>query len=147
VSASAHRTIRLARREADARQADLDAILRDGDALVQPLAPEILAAGEWSIVFIAGAFSHAVLKCGAAGEFRVHEEYGGQATPGDPGPGVKAQAAAALAAAPGRSTYARVDGIVRAGRFVLMELELIEPVLYLATAPHAAGRLADAVLV
>jgi hypothetical protein len=146
VSASAHRTFRVARHEAPPRQGDLDAILSEGDALVQPLAPEILDAGEWSIVFVAGAFSHAVLKRGAAGEFRVQEEYGGRAAPGDPGPGVKAQAAAVLAAAPGRATYARVDGIVRDGSFVLMELELIEPVLYLGTDPPAAGRMADAVL-
>ena len=146
VSASAHRTFRVARDEAGARQADLEAILGEGDALVQPLAPEVLESGEWSIVFLAGVFSHAVLKRGAAGEFRVQEEFGGHATPGDPGPGVKTQAVAVLAAAPGRSAYARVDGIVREGRFILMELELIEPVLYLGTEPHAAGRLADAVL-
>jgi hypothetical protein len=146
VSASAHRTFRVGRSEAPARQADLDAIVGGGDALVQPLAREILDAGEWSLVFVAGAFSHAVLKRGAPGEFRVQEEYGGHATPGDPGPAVRAQAAAALAAAPGRATYARVDGLVRDGAFVLMELELIEPVLYFATDPAAAGRLADAVL-
>ena len=56
------------------------------------------------------------------------------------------QAAAALAAAPGRTAYARVDGIVRDGVFVLMELELIEPVLYLARHPDAPARLAAAIL-
>jgi hypothetical protein len=146
VSASAHRTFRVARPEAETLQAELAAILDEGDALVQRLAPEVLHAGEWSIVFVGGAFSHAVLKRGAAGEFRVQEEFGGRATPADPGRDVKAQAAAALAAAPGRATYARVDGVVREGAFVLMELELIEPVLYLGTDPRAAARLADAVL-
>jgi hypothetical protein len=146
VSASAHRTFRVAAAEAAAREGDLAEITRDGDALVQPLAPEILTAGEWSIVFLGGTFSHAVLKRGAAGEFRVQEEFGGRATPGDPGGAVLAQAAAVLEAAPGRSAYARVDGIVRGGGFVLMELELIEPVLYLGTDPRAPGRLADAIL-
>jgi len=146
VSASAHRTFRVGRSEAPSRQGELDTIVSAGDALVQPLAPEVLDAGEWSLVFVAGTFSHAVLKRGAAGEFRVQEEYGGRATPGDPGPAVLAQAAAVLAAAPGLSTYARVDGIVRDGAFVLMELELIEPVLYLGVDARAAGRLADAVL-
>lgn len=146
VSASAHRTFRVARADALAHEPELASILRDGDALVQPLAPEILTAGEWSFVFVADAFSHAVLKRAAAGEFRVQEEYGGHAEPGDPGAAVRAQAAAVLAAAPGRSTYARVDGIVRDGTFVLMELELIEPVLYLAEDPQAPDRLALAVL-
>jgi hypothetical protein len=146
VSASAHRTFRVGRSEAPSRQGELSAIVSDGDALVQPLASEILDGGEWSLVFVAGAFSHAVLKRGASGEFRVQEEYGGHAVPGDPGPFVVAQAAAVLASAPGRSAYARVDGIVRDGSFVLMELELIEPVLYLGVHAGAAGRLADAVL-
>lgn len=146
VSASAHRTFRVSGSDATSRQGDLDAIVDEGDALVQPLAPEILEAGEWSLVFISGALSHAVLKRGAAGEFRVQEEYGGRAAVGDPGARVVADAAAVLSAAPGRSTYARVDGIVRNGAFVLMELELIEPVLYLGLEAGAAGRLADAVL-
>jgi glutathione synthase/RimK-type ligase-like ATP-grasp enzyme len=146
VSASAHRTFRVARADAGARQADLDAILADGDALVQPFAPEVTREGEWSLLFFGGAFSHAVRKRPAASDFRVQEEFGGRAETADPGEGVRAQAAAALAEAPGRTAYARVDGIVRDGVFVLMELELIEPVLYLSRHPRAAGRLAAAVL-
>lgn len=145
VSASAHRTFRIARADAHARQTDLDAILAEGDALVQPFAPEI-ADGEWSLLFFGGAFSHAVRKRPAAADFRVQEELGGRAETEEPGPGLVAQAQAALAAAPGRTAYARVDGIVRDGAFVLMELELIEPVLYLARHPDAPHRLAAAVL-
>jgi hypothetical protein len=85
VSASAHRTFRAARDEADAREPDLATILWEGDALVQPLAQEILSAGEWSMVFLGGEFSHAVLKRGAAGEVRVEEEFGGEAQRRDPG--------------------------------------------------------------
>jgi glutathione synthase/RimK-type ligase-like ATP-grasp enzyme len=145
VSASAHRTFRASRADADARQADLAAILAEGDALVQPFAPEI-ADGEWSLLFFGGAFSHAVRKHPAAADFRVQEELGGRAESEEPGPGLIGQAQAALRAAPGRTAYARVDGIVRDGAFVLMELELIEPVLYLASHPHAPARLAAAIL-
>ena len=60
VSASAHRTCRVARADARARQADLDAILAAGDALVQPFASEVTREGEWSLLFLGGAFSHAV---------------------------------------------------------------------------------------
>lgn len=145
VSASAYRTFRAGRAEAAARQTDLDAILAEGDALVQPFASEI-AEGEWSLVFLGGAFSHAVRKRPAASDFRVQEELGGRASTEDPGPALVTQARAALAAAPGRAAYARVDGIVRGGAFVLMELELIEPVLYLARHPEAPARLAAAIL-
>ncbi|MET0553091.1 MAG: hypothetical protein ABW221_08640 [Vicinamibacteria bacterium] len=146
VSASAHRTFRVARADATARQADLDAILADGDALVQPFAPEITEDGEWSLLFFGGAFSHAVHKRPAPSDFRVQEEFGGRSETSDPAADVIAQAAAALAAAPGRTAYARVDGIVRGGVFVLMELELIEPVLYLARHPDAPARLAAAIV-
>lgn len=77
----------------------------------------------------------------------------------DPGRSAAAKGVGREAASPDRSTidtaarivgltpvpslYARVDGYVAGGRFVLMELELIEPVLFLAQAPEAAPRLAD----
>lgn len=146
VSASAHRTFRVAGADADASQAELDAVLSAGDALVQPFAREVTDGGEWSLLFFGGAFSHAVLKRPAPSDFRVQEEFGGRSETEDPDADVVAEAAAALAAAPGRTAYARVDGIVRAGAFVLMELELIEPVLYLARHPEAPARLAAAVL-
>lgn len=146
VSASAHRTFRTARADARARQANLDAILAGGDALLQPFAPEVTGEGEWSLLFFGGAFSHAVRKRPAPSDFRVQEEFGGHAETSDPGAAVIAQASAALAAAPGPTAYARVDGIVRDGGFVLMELELIEPVLYLARHPEAPARLAGAIL-
>ena len=41
--------------------------------------------------------------------------------------------------------YARVDGVVDEGRFLLMELELIEPALFLADHPAAPSRFADAI--
>ena len=38
-----------------------------------------------------------------------------------------------------------MDGVVRNGRFELMELELVEPSLFLETAPGAADRFARAI--
>jgi hypothetical protein len=42
--------------------------------------------------------------------------------------------------------YARVDGVERNGRFVLMEVEINEPFLYLGSSPGAAARFADAIV-
>jgi len=39
----------------------------------------------------------------------------------------------------------RVDGVERAGRFMLMELEINEPYLFLGMASDAAARFADAI--
>jgi hypothetical protein len=43
------------------------------------------------------------------------------------------------------TVYARVDGVVDEDRFLLMELELIEPMLFLADHPDAPTRFAEAI--
>jgi hypothetical protein len=48
-----------------------------------------------------------------------------------------------MAAVPGHPLYARVDGVERDGRLMLMELELIEPHLFLGWDADASGRLAS----
>jgi hypothetical protein len=80
------------------------------------------------------------------GDFRVQEELGGQAEPRDPPPAVLEQARRVLFHAPEPLLYARVDGIERNGRFVLMELEINEPFLYIGSSPGAATRFADAIV-
>ena len=144
VSAGAWRTLRVAR--ADLAATSLPALPSPGGAgwMVQPFLPEIVADGELSFVFVEGTFSHAVRKQAKEGDFRVQWTHGGRETPVEASPALVVQAAAALAAAPDAGLYARVDGVVRDGRLVLMELELIEPYLYLGHAPAAATRLATA---
>ncbi|MFO0633676.1 MAG: hypothetical protein U0168_12570 [Nannocystaceae bacterium] len=145
ISLSADRTWRCDRASARARQRDFEAMLVDRGALVQAFVPEVLRDGELSLVFFDGEFSHAVRKRPRAGDFRVQADHGGSREPADPPPWVTAQARQGLGHAPQRSSYARVDGIVVGDRFVLMELELIDPVLFLAAARHAAVRFAAAI--
>jgi glutathione synthase/RimK-type ligase-like ATP-grasp enzyme len=141
VSASAFRTRRVARGEPGA-QAALEEILDHSGAMVQPYLPEIEAEGEWSFVFIDGAFSHAVVKTPAPGDFRVQAEHGGAAERREAPPELLAQAAAAAALGGEDLLYARVDGVRRGGTLLLVELELIEPYLFLDAAPGAVDRLA-----
>ncbi len=112
------------------------------DYLVQPFVPEVVSEGEWSLLYFGGEFSHAVLKRPASGDYRVQSEYGGSTEPMRPGAATLAYAAQALAvvAAIGHRDhgYVRVDGVVRAGRFLVMELEMIEPSLFLDGQPQAA---------
>jgi hypothetical protein len=145
VSASASGTWRTTPATAVYDQARLEALLAAGDVLVQPLVAAVAAPGEWSLVFLGGHFSHAVLKRPAAGDYRVQWEFGGSAESAIPGAHLVADAERALAAAPGGALYARVDGVEQGGRLVLMELELIEPHLFLAWSAPAASRLAAAV--
>jgi glutathione synthase/RimK-type ligase-like ATP-grasp enzyme len=116
------------------------------DYLVQPFVPEIVSDGEWSLLYFAGEFSHAVIKYPASGDYRVQGEYGGSAEPIVPSEATLAAAEYALAAVAeirhSDHAYVRVDGVICSGRFLIMELELIEPFLHLAERPEAAERLA-----
>ena len=144
VSASAYRTSRVSLASAAEAQAAADALLAGGDVLVQRFLPEIATLGEWSLLFFAGAFSHALLKRPASGDFRVQTELGGSAIRQDPPPALLEQAQAIARRIPEPWLYARLDGVDLSGVFTLMELELIEPVLFLADEPLAPARLVEA---
>ena len=149
VSASAHETWTADRASSARHDARFRALTARTRTLVQPFVESVVERGEWSLVFIDGVYSHAVLKRPRAGDFRVQEEHGGSAQVLEPSAEVIASARGVLVAAGPMGTaslYARVDGCVVGDAFVLMELELIEPTLYLGTSRAAADRLADAVL-
>lgn len=141
VSASAYGTFRLAPGD------PVPETVRGWRMLVQPWIEKITDSGEWSLMFFGGVFSHAVAKVPLAGEFRVQREYGGLIERCDPPPGAIALGEAALAAAPTLSTYARVDMVEgNGGGLEVIELELIEPALFLDRVPEAGPRFASAVL-
>lgn len=120
--------------------------------LIQPYLPQI-EDGEWSLVFFGGEYSHAVRKRPKPGDFRVQEHYGGHTVAEQPPAHLLAQATEALhavcripgAASPTVPCYARVDGVCDNDRFLLMELELIEPALYFRYTEGGEARLARAV--
>lgn len=117
------------------------------DAILQPFLPAVGAEGELSLLFIGGAFSHAVRKVAAAGDFRIQPQFGGTLTAFVPTAEDRALAERIVAALPAAPLYARVDLIRLAdGTLALMELEAIEPDLYVEQEPGAPGRLADALM-
>lgn len=116
------------------------------DYLVQPYLPEVASDGEWSLLFFDGEYSHAVIKRPKAGDYRVQSDYGGVSLAAEPGPALIASAARVLeaAAAIGHAdaAYARIDGVISQGKFLLMELEVIEPFLHLGNRTDASERFA-----
>ncbi len=114
--------------------------------MIQDFIPQIVHDGEWSLLLFDGVFSHAVVKRPARGDYRVQGQFGGSVKAVDPSPALIDTAHNALraAAALGHpdTAYARVDGVVVDGRFLLMELEVIEPALFLEGRPDAAERFA-----
>ncbi len=145
VSASADDTWRSSLDRAAADDARFAAQVRTRDVLVQPYLPAVAAQGEWSLIFFAGRFSHAVLKRPASGDYRVQQHLGGDAVAAQPPEGLIEQAAAILPMVEAPLLYARVDGVDIAGRFTLMELEINEPLLFIGSSPGASTRLADAI--
>jgi glutathione synthase/RimK-type ligase-like ATP-grasp enzyme len=145
VSASAYRTWRTTTATADRDQAAFEEDSARHEVLVQPHVDEIATRGEWSLVFFAGQYSHATIKRPAAGDFRVQEELGGHSAPAEPPDHVIESARHILSLSPSPLLYARVDGIERGQRFMLMELEINEPYLFLGSSPGAAVRFANAI--
>ncbi len=142
VSASAYQTRRLDLASAAAEEPWFRSMVANARVLVQRFVPEVQSGGEWSLIFIGGRFSHAALKRPAPGDFRVQTELGGRHEPASPDPSMLDAAARIVEMTPEPPLYARVDGCVVGGRFMLMELELLEPVLFLAQA-DAAHQLAE----
>lgn len=112
-------------------------------ALLQAFVPEIQSAGETSLIFIDGGFSHAVIKRPSPGDFRVQHEFGGTAEATIAAAPLREFGSRVLAAVPGPWSYARVDVVDTAAGPLLMELELIEPDLFLGLGGDGAERLAD----
>lgn len=119
---------------------------RASGALVQEFIPEVTTGGEVSMVYAGGRFSHAVVKRARDGDFRVQEEFGGAAEPIAPSAALLAFGESVMAQVPEPCAYARVDVVDSARGPLLMELELIEPVLYFSIVPGSAERMARAIV-
>jgi len=145
VSAAAMDTWRVHVNQAPELETEFSVLLGRGDVMVQRFVDEIVRDGEWSLVFIAGRYSHAVIKRPVEGDFRVQPQHGGRAVSAVPTDSILSQAQGIASQLPAPWLYARVDGIVVAGVFVLMEVECIEPRLYLLTNTDSYDRLAAAV--
>jgi len=144
ISATAHRTKLIAAEDADAAQNLFDE-LRDGvGVMAQAFMDSIVTEGEWSLIFFGGEFSHAVLKTPRTGDFRVQNDFGGTARLAGP-PRCVLESATRTVHSVDSSVYARVDGVLEEGQFLLMELELIEPALFLESYPAAPPQFADAI--
>ena len=115
--------------------------------IIQPLIEEIARTGEFSLMLFDGEFSHAVVKRPKSGDFRVQPHLGGVTFPSQAPPGAEELAKQALAAAPAHAAYARVDIIPDdEGTLRIMELELIEPALFLDHAPDRGAAFRNAIL-
>ncbi|MGN6663809.1 MAG: ATP-grasp domain-containing protein [Solirubrobacterales bacterium] len=127
-------------------QKALKRVLERHGAMVQPFLPSLEEQGELSLVYIAGQLTHAVRKRPAPGDFRVQSIWGGTVEPAAPTAEHLNLAERALSQIAPPPLYARADLVDDlSGHPSLIELELIEPNLYLTQHPPAADALADEV--
>lgn len=145
VSASGYETYALTTPLDTAARAAIARVSAIGDVLVQPFADEVPVNGELSLMFFDGVFSHAAVKRARRGEFRVQTEHGGSVEPATAERSLVARASEVIHALDARPLYARVDGIARGDAFLVMELELIEPNVFMSHSPNAAEQFASAI--
>lgn len=131
--------------DVDDPQARFDALVADGDVLVQPFLESIVDQGELSLIYFGGELSHVVRKTARPGDIRVQPVWGGHAETIGPTAELIHVAERTFDAIDADLLYARVD-LVRAndGTLRLIELEAVEPLLFLELDEGSPARFADA---
>lgn len=144
ISGGAKNTFKVTIDHVEAVNHQLNHLLQEEDFIIQPFLPEILESGEWSFIFFNGTYSHSLIKKAKPGDFRVQPAHGGSVHPQNPDHDLIAMAQQYVDLFAKNCLYARVDGTFVNGEFLLMELELIEPFLFLNTAPENYDRYYEA---
>ena len=146
VSGGARHTYRLSRSTAATVQPLLDPLLAGESFLLQPFVADVVTTGEDTLVAIAGRVTHGLRKRAKPNDFRVQDDHGGTVHPLEPSVEQVEFAERALAACDEMPSYGRVD-LVRLddGSLAVMELELVEPELWLRFHPPAADAMAVAI--
>lgn len=142
IGATARLTVHEAREGQEATAAHLAALLADEDVLVQPFVASVVTEGEVSVMAAAGTPTHAVRKRAKAGDWRVQVNFGGTDERIDLDEELDVAARHVLGALDDVPSYARIDLVRHEGTLRLIELELIEPDLFLDHAPAVAEVLA-----
>ena len=112
---------------------------------IQPFMPEIQSEGEWSIMYFNGEYSHSVLKSVKGDDFRIQEEFGGTTKAVEPTVEILKQTQKIMDLQKEPLLYARVDGVIRDGQFLLMELEINEPSLFFEFSEKGVENFSEAV--
>jgi len=145
ISANADNTFRISKENYINHIQDIENVFAQRDFMIQPFIQNIVDEGEFSLFFFNGEFSHCVLKKPKENDFRVQEEHGGKfrsVIPTEQQISIAKNIVNKLSVLP---LYARADLVrIDDNDFALMELEVIEPSLYLNTDKQSPERFAKA---
>jgi glutathione synthase/RimK-type ligase-like ATP-grasp enzyme len=145
VSGGAKNTLKIQKKNWKAKWPQIETLLASEDFMLQPFIKEVAEVGEYSYLFFNGKFSHAVLKSPKSGEFRVQHFFGGKIHTIDPTLIELVYIQKIIDEFASDTLYARVDGVWIKGDFYLMELELIEPYLFLFTSKEGRENYKNAI--
>ena len=144
VGANAVDTFVLDARLAEAMRDKLASTFEARACVMQPFIANIQVEGEYSLFFLAGAYSHAIRKVPESGDFRVQEEHGADILSVEAPDRLIDEATHVVGMVEPQPVYVRADFVRDGDDYLLMELELIEPSLYLRTNAGAPERFARA---
>lgn len=146
ISGGAWHTYRMNKENISEHEEIFKELIKDRSMLVQDYQESILTEGEVSYMVIGGRFTHAVLKKGKGGDFRIQENFGGTVHDYLPSPEEIAFAQTVVEKARPGILYARVDVMKdNNGKLSLGELEVFEPALWFRKFPTAADLFAKLV--
>ncbi len=143
IAATARHTYRLVPESIETHEEVFSKLISDEDMMLQPFQKNIMTKGEASFIVIGGKYTHAVLKKGKAGDFRVQDDFGGTLHEYEASPEEIAFAEEVTRACDPLPAYARVDVMWdNEDKLAVSEVELIEPELWFRKNNEAAERLA-----
>jgi len=146
VSGNAYHTYRVNRWNAAEVDAKVRGLRGTAAFMLQPFQEDIARTGEDTLVVLNGRYTHAIRKKVKDGDFRVQDDHGCTVHHLEPTREHIKLAERAMAACSPAPVYGRVD-MVRDndGHLAVMELELIEPELWLRLHPPAADVMAEGI--
>ena len=146
VSGGAKNTLKIKAKDWNSQIEKINELLEHESFLIQPFVKEVAEVGEYSLIFFNGKFSHAVLKTPAKDDFRVQHYFGGTIATIQPSAKMLDSCQNLVDEFASESLYVRVDGVEVDGVFHLMELEMIEPYLFLVLDEKAIPNYKEALI-
>ena len=144
ISANADFTYILEEKTALSKLKTLKKDFIDKEFIIQPFIQDIKSEGEYSLIYFGNTLSHVLLKTPKIGDFRVQEEHGGTLKSIiNPEKSLIHFGNKVINNLPRICLYSRVDIVRSKNKFLLMEVELIEPSLYFNMDPKSPKKFVE----
>ncbi len=147
VSGAGRHTYKINSKNINLHEDEFKNLISEEDLMLQEFQYNIYEKGELAFIIFNGKFSHAILKKGKKGEFKVQDDFGGTVHNYKPTKEEIEFAEKVVKACKPSPTYTRVDIIFdNNNKPAIGELELIEPELWFRYYPKSTDLFADAII-